>query len=199
MAPNADDHHYQPKDAIHNGIYEGLYMGGGGLLFAAVKNSLAKRNVGPWPVFTKNAGLIGTFAAVGGVFAFTRDAAANLREEDDYVNHGIGGFFAGATLGLTTGRMPRIIGYGALTAVVMAGFHYTGGSLRGYWQSQDVDEYERKEMLRKNRRRPIEETLAEIGEGRGIKPPGYEERRRQRIKEKYGVDINPVCADPDAA
>jgi hypothetical protein len=33
----------------------------------------------------------------------------------------------------------------------------------------------------------------------GIRPPGYEERRRERIKEKYGIDINPVCADPDAA
>lgn len=63
--------------------------------------------------------------------------------------------------------MPRIIGYGAFTGVVLAGYHYAGGSLRGYWQSEDVDEYERKEMLRKNRRRPVEETLAEIGEGRG--------------------------------
>ena len=33
----------------------------------------------------------------------------------------------------------------------------------------------------------------------GIRPPGYEERRRERIKERYGIDINPVCADPDAA
>mgnify|MGYP001047754663 CR=1 FL=1 len=33
----------------------------------------------------------------------------------------------------------------------------------------------------------------------GIKPPGYYERRAQRLKEKYGVDINPVCADPDQA
>jgi hypothetical protein len=33
----------------------------------------------------------------------------------------------------------------------------------------------------------------------GIRPPGYEERRRQRIKEKYGIEINTVSADPDAA
>ncbi len=31
----------------------------------------------------------------------------------------------------------------------------------------------------------------------GIKPPGYEERRRQRLKEKYGVEINPVKATAD--
>jgi hypothetical protein len=26
----------------------------------------------------------------------------------------------------------------------------------------------------------------------GIEPPGYEERRRERLREKYGVEINPV-------
>jgi hypothetical protein len=31
----------------------------------------------------------------------------------------------------------------------------------------EMDEYERKEQLRLARRRPIEETIAEIGEGRG--------------------------------
>jgi len=30
-----------------------------------------------------------------------------------------------------------------------------------------VDEVSRKEYLRKNRRRPIEQTIAELGEGRG--------------------------------
>lgn len=62
--------------------------------------------------------------------------------------------------------MPRIVGYGALTAVVLAAYEYTGGSLRGKGRDPEVDEYERKEMLRKNRRRPMEETIAEIGEGR---------------------------------
>ena len=31
----------------------------------------------------------------------------------------------------------------------------------------------------------------------GIYPPGYEERRRARIKEKYGIDVNPVKATVD--
>lgn len=29
----------------------------------------------------------------------------------------------------------------------------------------------------------------------GIQAPGYAERRRERLKEKYGVEINPVSAD----
>ncbi|KAK4098715.1 hypothetical protein N658DRAFT_431360 [Parathielavia hyrcaniae] len=198
MAP-AEDNHYHPKDAIHAGVHSSMVFGGIGLLFAAVKNSLARQNVGPWTTFTKNGGIIATFTIVGGVYDFTRVASANLREKDDHWNHGIGGLVAGAVLGLRTGSMPRIIGYGAITAVACGAFQYGGGTLKGYWNRPKVDEYERKEMLRRNRRRPIEETIAEIGEGRGIRPPGYEERRRERLKEKYGVDINPVCADPDAA
>ncbi|KAK4154311.1 hypothetical protein C8A00DRAFT_32911 [Chaetomidium leptoderma] len=198
MAPTGDDH-YHPKDAIHAGLYHGMVFGGGGLLFAAVKNSLAKTNVGPWTTFTRNGGIIATFAAVGGAFEFTRLASANLREKEDYVNDGIGGFVAGAVLGLKTGRIPRIIGYGAATAVVLAAYEFTGGTLKGFLNRPEVDEYERKEMLRMRRRRPIEETIAEIGEGRGIRPPGYEERRRERLKEKYGIIVDPVSADPDAA
>jgi hypothetical protein len=68
----------------------------------------------------------------------------------------------------TAGRMPRILGFGAAFSVVMTVFEYTGGSLRGTrTEVPGMDEYERKEYLRKNRRRPIEETIADIGEGRG--------------------------------
>ena len=34
---------------------------------------------------------------------------------------------------------------------------------------------------------------------KGIYPPGYQERRRQRLLEKYGVEIKPVSADPNGA
>ena len=131
-------------------------------------------------------------AAVGGAFEFTRVASANLREKEDYWNDAVGGFVAGAILGLrcrgiptrvlghwakltydcpsTAGRMPRIIGYGAFASVALAAYEFTGGTLKGYLNRPEVDEYERKEMLRQSRRRPIEETLAEIGEGRGESP-----------------------------
>ncbi|KAH6847264.1 hypothetical protein B0I37DRAFT_354030 [Chaetomium sp. MPI-CAGE-AT-0009] len=198
MAPTGDDH-YHPKDTIHLSIYQGMVFGGVGLLFAAARNSLAKTNVGPWTTFTKHGGLVATFAVTGTAFEFTRCASANLREKDDHWNHAIGGLVAGAALGLRTGRMPRIIGFGVMTAVATGAWEYTGGKLKGYLNRPEEDEYARKEMLRKTRRRPIEETLANIGEGRGIKPPGYEERRRERLKEKYGIEIHTVSADPDAA
>ena len=86
-------------------------------------------------------------------------------------------------------------------------FDYTGGKFSGYDKDPNVDEYERKENLRKNRRRPIQETLEQLGEGRGktnhcliqdfaltyviigIYGPGYRERRADRIKENYGIDV----------
>ncbi len=67
------------------------------------------------------------------------------------------------------GRMPHILGLGAAFSIVMSTFEYTGASLRGSRRAEilEMEEYDRKEYLRKNRRRPIEETIANIGEGRG--------------------------------
>jgi hypothetical protein len=63
----------------------------------------------------------------------------------------------------------------------------------------------KKDETRKRFRRPINELVNEIGEGRGefaflesvlsltwttgIYPPGYNERRKQRIRERYGIEI----------
>lgn len=67
--------------------------------------------------------------------------------------------------------MPAFLGYGAGLAVLLGTFDYTGGVLTGYSKDPEVDEYERKEMLRRNRRRPIQETVTELGEGRGMTFP----------------------------
>ena len=63
--------------------------------------------------------------------------------------------------------MPAVLGYGALFSIILSAFDYTGGSLFGQ-KDPTVDEFERKEQLRKNRRRPIQETIDELGEGRGM-------------------------------
>lgn len=59
------------------------------------------------------------------------------------------------------------MGYGSALAVILGAFTYTGGRLKGYTRDPTVDEVSRKEYLRKNRRRPIEQTVNELGEGRG--------------------------------
>lgn len=105
---------------------------------------------------------------------------------------------------------PMTLGLGAGLAVIQGVFDYTGGKFSGYDKDPNVNEYERKEELRRNKRRPIQETLLELGEGRGetyqnlflgdlkganfivfvgIYAPGHRERRADRIKENYGIDV----------
>jgi hypothetical protein len=100
--------------------------------------------------------------------------------------------------------LPGIIGIGALMGISTSILTATGGRLRP-WRDPERDILEEREALRKNYRRPVEETIAELGEGRGrmflisnidllltsigIYGPGYAERRKQRIKENYGIDV----------
>lgn len=111
---------------------------------------------------------------------------------------------------------PAVFGYGAALGIVLGAFNYTGGALTGYVRDPGVDEVERKEYMRKNRRRPLEDTVTELGEGRGMKQeahrmflcmltlvsgiyaPGYAERRAQRLKENYGIEVptTPIPASP---
>ncbi|KAK7753321.1 hypothetical protein SLS62_004611 [Diatrype stigma] len=190
VLPEEDPFH--ARDAVKSGLEGALAGGAVGFFAAAVQNSLSKQNIGSWAVFTKHGGTIASFAILGTTYKFSKSATANLREKDDYLNTSVGAFLAGSTMGLRAGRIPHIIGYGAVFSLVLTTLDYTGGSIRG-WDSRASypDEYERKEFLRLDRRRPIEQTVAEIGgEGREIKPAGYEERRRQRLQETYGVEIN---------
>ena len=63
---------------------------------------------------------------------------------------------------------PAVLGFGALLAIIQGTFDYTGGKMTGFARDAEVDEYERTEQVRRNKRRPIEETLQELGEGRGM-------------------------------
>lgn len=62
-----------------------------------------------------------------------------------------------------------------MTAVLMGAFDYTGGALKGPKHNREMDEFEHKEYLRKNRRLPIDETIAQLGEGRGNDPSAIEQ------------------------
>lgn len=132
-------------------------------------------------------------AAMGGTYSFVRAASANLREKDDTWNTALGGFFAGSILGLRGEQLqfwssvrearigwaafvltriiartlPSVFGYGTALAVTLAAFDYTGGSLFGKDKDPNIDKYEQLERIRKNYRTPAEQTIAEIGEGRG--------------------------------
>ncbi|KAL1864932.1 hypothetical protein Plec18167_009603 [Paecilomyces lecythidis] len=195
MASPTEENHYHPKDAIAAAGKTTLLTGGIGLFTSAVQNTLVKKNVGPWGVFTRTGSTIGVFAAMGGTYEFVKTASANLREKEDPWNVALGGFFSGSILGLRARTFPAVFGYGAALAAVLYAFEFTGGSLRGYEKDRSVDEFERLEKLRKAYRTPAEDTFAELGEGRGIYAPGYAERRRERIKQAYGIEV-PATAPP---
>ncbi|KAK4540899.1 hypothetical protein LTR36_008841 [Oleoguttula mirabilis] len=183
------DEVYQPKDAIGGAVKATAVTAAAGAFISTIQNTLTRHNVGAMGAFTRFGGTTAVYAAMGGVYEFTKNASANLREKDDAYNPAMGGFMAGTMLGLRFRSAPAIIGYGAALAVVLGAFSYTGGKLEGYHRDPTVDEVARKEYLRKNRRRPIEEIANELGEGRGIYAPGYVERRAQRIKDAYGIDV----------
>ena len=99
-----------------------------------------------------------------------------------------------------------MLGAGSATAIVMFGFRYTNG-ITGYKTLNDagLDEVEEKEAYKRTYRRPLSETIEQLGEGRGkfdanrriqsmlsilgIYAPGYEERRRERLLARYGIDV----------
>ncbi|CRK42236.1 NADH-ubiquinone oxidoreductase 21.3 kDa subunit like protein [Verticillium longisporum] len=188
-----DDVHH-PKDALKAGFTGLTIVGTSGFFVAAIHNALQVNNVGAMSVFTRSGGIIGIFALGGGAYEFTKTASANLRHKNDPWNSAIGGFVAGSILGMTRKRMPTVLGVGALVSATMGVFDFTGARLRGWAERPEEDEFERKLALRANRRRPIEETIAELGERRELKTEGYDERRHERLQAKYGVEINPVKA-----
>ncbi|KAK2808920.1 hypothetical protein FQN50_004193 [Emmonsiellopsis sp. PD_5] len=195
MSSPAEETPYHPQDAISATVNTTLVTGAVGLFASSVQNTLQKRNYGPWGVVTKTGGTIALFASVGGAYQFARIAAANLREKEDHWNAAWGGFFGGAAIGLRARAFPAVLGYGVVVATVLSVFEYTGGSLAGKGKDVTEDEFARRQKLRTNYRSPMEETIEQLGEGRGIRGPGYEERRRQRIKENYGIDV-PATPQP---
>ncbi|ATY63814.1 NADH-ubiquinone oxidoreductase [Cordyceps militaris] len=186
------DNVYQAHDVLDETAKTAVVGLGAGFFMAAVQNALSKRNVGAFGVFSRGAPIIGLAAASPAAYTFVSRTVMNLREKDDAFAAALGGFAAGAVIGLPTKRMPMVFALGGLVGGVQGAFKLLGGRLDSF--KEEGDEFARKETIRRTTRVPVEQTISEIGEGRGIKPPGYEDRRRERIQEKYGFEINPVKA-----
>ena len=69
--------------------------------------------------------------------------------------------------------LPAALGYGVALSAGMFAFDFTGGSLFGTSKDKDVDEFDRRTKLRKAFQSPGEETVAELGEGRGMYPSHF--------------------------
>ncbi|GJN71541.1 mitochondrial import inner membrane translocase subunit Tim17 family protein [Purpureocillium lilacinum] len=183
---------YKPHDVLDETAKTALVGLGSGFFLAAIRNAMSKRNVGAMSVFTRGAPIIGICAAGPGAYAFFSRTMMNLREKDDAWAAAFGGFMCGGVLGLPSRRMPVVMGIGALIGGLQGTLHLFGARIDSF--KKEDDEFARKETVRRTTRVPIEQTISEVGEGRGIRAPGYEERRRELIKEKYGFEVNPVNA-----
>lgn len=55
---------YHPKDAVKAAITGTMVTGSAGALVSAIQNSLSKRNVGAWGIFTRTGSTIGIFGTL---------------------------------------------------------------------------------------------------------------------------------------
>jgi hypothetical protein len=67
MAPEGEGYH--PKDAVKAAINGTLIVGSAGLAVSAIQNTLTKRNVSAWGVFTRTGG---TAAMFGSFYLFQK-------------------------------------------------------------------------------------------------------------------------------
>jgi hypothetical protein len=65
----------------------------------------------------------------------------------------------------TVKRTPVMFALGGFVGAAQGLFHVMGNRLDSFYKEED--EFERKEIVRRTTRLPIEQTIAEIGEGRG--------------------------------
>lgn len=65
--------------------------------------------------------------------------------------------------------MPIVVGLGAFAGAVQGSFYLFGNRIDSF--KAEGDEFERKEILRRTTRVPVEQTVEEIGEGRGTCGP----------------------------
>ena len=59
---------------------------------------------------------------------------------------------------------PAVLGFGVGLAVLQGVFHAAGGNLSGFGMDPQVDDFDRKQALKALRRRPVQETLEQLGE-----------------------------------
>lgn len=60
-----------------------------------------------------------------------------------------------------------VLGAGAVYSVALSAYRYSSGLTGKDGNETEEDEVERKERMKKQRRRPLSETLEQLGEGRG--------------------------------
>lgn len=93
---------FSSKSAFSNGMNAAATSAAAGVLVSAVQNSVQRHDKGALGVFTRTGSTIALFTAMGGVFAYTDAAVANIREKNDSFNGAAGGCAAGLVAGASS-------------------------------------------------------------------------------------------------
>lgn len=188
---------YVPRDVFDDATKSAIVGGLTGLFAAGVRNALSRENVGVSGMVTRQAPLIGILTVAPTVYSFVNGATQNLLGRNDAWGAVLGGFSAGCILGMPFRRFPTMMAVGAAMGISQGAFVVLGGRLESF--KEENDEFERKEILRRTTRVPIEDTIKDLGEQSRIRAPGFEERRRESLREKYGIEVNPVSATTEGS
>jgi len=163
MSWDGEPRPWERKDAIQQGTKGFLIGGGAGLAYSSFKNALVKENVRWWGVFARTGSAIYYTAAMGGSYMFVKALAGNYRNNDDAWNPAIGGLAAGMIAGFRYLSLPHVVFRGLGFAVLMGGFHFMGGSLRGFGRAEGWADFDYREQMRADRRRHYSEMVRDLG------------------------------------
>lgn len=151
-----------------------------GLLTVATQNAVAKERLGPLGIITRSGGLWGMIVLVSGSYKLASSMLSNLREKKDTLNEFYAGAIAGAIAGSPTKSLVKASGWSFAGGVVAALVYWSGSivgqaatsshAYRGVgaqnnFKPKDSHYSERQGFWDVLRRRPLSQTLEELGEG----------------------------------
>ena len=151
-----------------------------GLLTVATQNAVQKSRVGPLGIITRSGTLWGMIVLVSGSYKFASSVLSNLREKKDTLNEFYAGLVAGAVAGLPTKSLVKAAGWsfagGVITGLVYwsgsivgqlgsSSYAYRGVGVENNFKPKPVDEAQRQGFWDVLRRRPLSQTLEQLGEG----------------------------------
>ncbi|CDR46584.1 CYFA0S24e00518g1_1 [Cyberlindnera fabianii] len=151
-----------------------------GLLTAATRNSISKDKIGPLSIITRSGKLWATIVLTATGYKFASCSLANLREKKDTLNEFYSGAIAGGLASIFYKNMIKSVGFSFVGGCIAATVFWSGTmvgnaqksshTLRGkgpdnHFKARASSDVERQGFWDVARRRPLSQTLEELGEG----------------------------------
>ncbi|TPX34564.1 hypothetical protein SmJEL517_g02816 [Synchytrium microbalum] len=111
------------------------------------------------PMMGRMGGVVGS---IGALTYGTVCISAQVREKDDYINTGVGGFVAGALIGIRAQSLRSVCFYAPMVAAGLAAIDFTGRNMREQESKPYEDKIKRAPFLQWPKRDPFAERWKEI-------------------------------------